>query len=273
MLPDDLRDAIDTMLPPRWSRNNPVDCAGGETRDTIPEVMELIAAHPDVARDRLPGPRHPVEPGPDDARGPLLPGLRARAHRRLPRAPGRPLRRGRRRAQSRATGKPILTATELAVADPATPVRRRSGPPAGSATRAATAPSPPSVTSIATPATGRDEDGDRRRRRPLNPVLVLAVAGPGPALLLLLALEVGGGPSRGLPTPPPPTSVAPPAPSPTLTTPLLSFRRAPGVLSRDVNSRPSGSASTEFAALARAPSCVDVAVDGVAVGSAAPTCR
>ena len=47
-LPDDLRDAIDAKLPPRWSRNNPVDCAGGETRDTIPEVMELIAVHPDV---------------------------------------------------------------------------------------------------------------------------------------------------------------------------------------------------------------------------------
>ena len=40
--------AIDAKLPPRWSRNNPVDCAGGETRETIPEVMELIAAHPDV---------------------------------------------------------------------------------------------------------------------------------------------------------------------------------------------------------------------------------
>ena len=47
-LPDDLRDAIDELLPPRWSRNNPVDCAGGETRDTIPDVMGLLAAHPDV---------------------------------------------------------------------------------------------------------------------------------------------------------------------------------------------------------------------------------
>ena len=37
-----------TNCRPRWSRNNPVDCAGGETRDTIPEVMELIAEHPDV---------------------------------------------------------------------------------------------------------------------------------------------------------------------------------------------------------------------------------
>ena len=47
-LPADLLAEIDTKLPPRWSRNNPVDLAGGETRDTIPEVLELIAAHPDV---------------------------------------------------------------------------------------------------------------------------------------------------------------------------------------------------------------------------------
>ena len=37
-LPDDLLAAIDEHLPARWSRNNPVDCAGGETRDTIPTV-------------------------------------------------------------------------------------------------------------------------------------------------------------------------------------------------------------------------------------------
>ena len=47
-LPDDLRAALDEKLPPRWSRNNPVDLAGAETRDTIPEVMKLIIGHPDV---------------------------------------------------------------------------------------------------------------------------------------------------------------------------------------------------------------------------------
>lgn len=47
-LPEDLRGAIDGLLPPRWSRSNPVDCAGGETRDTIPDLLELIAAHPEV---------------------------------------------------------------------------------------------------------------------------------------------------------------------------------------------------------------------------------
>lgn len=47
-LPEDLRSALDAKLPPRWSRGNPVDLAGGETRDTIPEVLELIVGHPDV---------------------------------------------------------------------------------------------------------------------------------------------------------------------------------------------------------------------------------
>lgn len=47
-LPDDLRKAIDEMVPSRWSRSNPIDLAGGETRDTIPEVLERMAAHPDV---------------------------------------------------------------------------------------------------------------------------------------------------------------------------------------------------------------------------------
>ena len=47
-LPDDLRDQIDQRVPSRWSRGNPVDLAGGETRDTIPELLELAAAHPQV---------------------------------------------------------------------------------------------------------------------------------------------------------------------------------------------------------------------------------
>ena len=47
-LPASLRDAIDELVPPRWSRANPIDLAGGETRDTIPDVLDLICAHPDV---------------------------------------------------------------------------------------------------------------------------------------------------------------------------------------------------------------------------------
>jgi acyl-CoA synthetase (NDP forming) len=47
-LPEDLRDAIDKLVPARWSRGNPIDLAGGETRETIPEVLDLAAAHPEV---------------------------------------------------------------------------------------------------------------------------------------------------------------------------------------------------------------------------------
>ena len=42
-LPSDVMSALDALLPARWSRNNPVDCAGGETRDTIPAVLEVLA--------------------------------------------------------------------------------------------------------------------------------------------------------------------------------------------------------------------------------------
>jgi len=44
-LADDLRAAIDVILPSRWSRNNPIDPAGGETRETIPALLNLVAAH------------------------------------------------------------------------------------------------------------------------------------------------------------------------------------------------------------------------------------
>ena len=116
-LPDSLRRDIDTKLPPRWSRNNPVDCAGGETRDTIPEIMELIAAHPDV---------HAIV-----YLGLGIQSNQARLMREGGFFPGQGLerivqyheRQDQRFAEaayeiSLATGKPILTATELAVADP-----------------------------------------------------------------------------------------------------------------------------------------------------------
>ena len=119
-LPDDLKNLIDTKLPPRWSRNNPVDCAGGETRDTIPEVMEMIATHHDV-----------------DAIIYLGLGIQANQARLMREGkfhPGHGLeriveyheRQDARFAQaahelSLKTGKPILVATELAVADPQNP--------------------------------------------------------------------------------------------------------------------------------------------------------
>jgi acetyltransferase len=119
-LPDDLRAEIDMRLPPRWSRNNPIDLAGGETRDSIPEVLELVARHPDV-----------------DAIVYLGLGIQSNQARMLRDGPFFPEhglerivayheRQDSRFAQaaadiSAATGKPILTATELAVASPENP--------------------------------------------------------------------------------------------------------------------------------------------------------
>ena len=119
-LPDDLAAQIDTKLPPRWSHNNPVDCAGGETRDTIPEVMEIIAAHPSVdaiiyiglgiqsnqARLMREGGFHP------DHGLERIVEYHERQDRRFAEAAAE---------LSQRYDKPILTATELAVADPANP--------------------------------------------------------------------------------------------------------------------------------------------------------
>ena len=116
-LPDDLRDELDELLPPRWSRNNPVDLAGGETRDTIPAVMERIARHEDVDAIVYLGIGIQSNQAAMMRRGRFYPdeGL------------GRIVEYHERQDErfalaaheiSLATGKPILTATELAVADP-----------------------------------------------------------------------------------------------------------------------------------------------------------
>ena len=47
-LPQDLVETISTLVPARWSHNNPIDLAGGETRDTVPQVLDLVCAHPEV---------------------------------------------------------------------------------------------------------------------------------------------------------------------------------------------------------------------------------
>jgi len=47
-LPDEIVAKIDEMVPARWSRSNPIDLAGGETRDTIPDVLDLVCAHEGV---------------------------------------------------------------------------------------------------------------------------------------------------------------------------------------------------------------------------------
>lgn len=47
-LPADVIDAISELVPARWSRANPIDLAAGETRDTVPQVLELLAARPEI---------------------------------------------------------------------------------------------------------------------------------------------------------------------------------------------------------------------------------
>jgi len=105
-----------------------------------------------------------------------------------------------------------------------------------------------------------------RRAPQVNPILVLVVVALVPALALFAAWRWADGHAEGA-APPPTTSLAPPPPAPQLTTPLLSFRRAPGVLSRDVNLDAFRAAVEEFAATIEPPSCVAVSVDGVPVAS------
>lgn len=119
-LPADLLAAIDEHLPPRWSRNNPVDCAGGETRDTIPTVMGLIADHPDVHAIVY------IGVGIQSNQARLMREGRFYPDHGLERIVEYHERQDRRFAEAAAelsdrTGKPILCATELAVADPANP--------------------------------------------------------------------------------------------------------------------------------------------------------
>ncbi len=116
-LPADLQAAIDTKLPPRWSRNNPVDCAGGEVRDTIPEVMALIAEHPDVDAVIYLG----IGIQSNQAR--MMHEGRFYPDHGLERIVAYHQRQDQRFAEaahelSVANDKPILVATELAVADP-----------------------------------------------------------------------------------------------------------------------------------------------------------
>jgi acyl-CoA synthetase (NDP forming) len=116
-LPEDLLAAIDEQLPPRWSRNNPVDCAGGETRDTIPDVLGLVARHPDVHAIVYLG------LGIQSNQAQMMRHGRFYPDHGLERIVEYHERQDARFAQaahdlSVETGKPILTATELAATDP-----------------------------------------------------------------------------------------------------------------------------------------------------------
>lgn len=116
-LPIDLEEELDTLLPPRWSKNNPIDCAGGETRDTVPEILDRLARHPSVDAIIYLG----IGIQSNQAR--LMRDGRFYPDHGLERIVSYHERQDERFAQgafeaSVKYGKPILTATELAVADP-----------------------------------------------------------------------------------------------------------------------------------------------------------
>ncbi len=115
-LPDDLKAKIDTVVPPRWSRNNPIDLAGGETRDTVAQVMDWIVAHPDV--DAMIHLGIGIQAGQANAfkSGPFFPG------NGLDRIVEYHVRQDRRyatvaREVSEKHGKPVLTCSELVNTD------------------------------------------------------------------------------------------------------------------------------------------------------------
>jgi acetyltransferase len=117
-LPDDLREALDGELPPRWSRNNPIDLAGGETKDTIPEVIGLVARHPGIDAVVLLGMGIQANQGRMEREGRFYP------EHGLERICDFHDRQDRRYTTTAAevsaeTGKPVVVATELAVTDPA----------------------------------------------------------------------------------------------------------------------------------------------------------
>lgn len=119
-LPPDLVAAIDAELPPRWSRGNPVDLAGGETRDTVPRVLELVAGHPEVDAVLLLGLGIQSNQARLMREGPFWPG------HGLERIVAFHERQDARYAEAAAeagasTGKPVLVATELAVTSPGNP--------------------------------------------------------------------------------------------------------------------------------------------------------
>ncbi|MEW6269232.1 MAG: CoA-binding protein [Thermodesulfobacteriota bacterium] len=119
-LPADLRAAFDERLPPRWSRNNPADLAGSETRDTVVECLELAVRHAEVDAVVLLGVGIQSNLADLERRGRFYPG------HGLERIVEYHERQDTRYATAavelaRRYGKPILVATELADAQPTNP--------------------------------------------------------------------------------------------------------------------------------------------------------
>ena len=116
-LTDDLMSKLSALLPPRWSRNNPIDCAGGETRDTVTEIMDIVAGHDTIDAVIFLGIGIQSNQAKMMRSGGFYP------DHGLERIVSYHEKQDERYAMtarevSRKYGKPILIATELAVADP-----------------------------------------------------------------------------------------------------------------------------------------------------------
>jgi acetyltransferase len=119
-LPEDIKAAISERVPARWSGGNPIDLAGGETRDTIPEILDLVCAHPEVDAVIHLGLGIQAATAGLFRQGPFFP------DHGLERMAGFHERQDRRYVEagieaSRKYGKPVLTVTELAVSNPENP--------------------------------------------------------------------------------------------------------------------------------------------------------
>ena len=119
-LPTQLVKSLDELLPPRWSRNNPIDCAGGETRDTIPAILEMVCAHESVDAVIFLGLGIQSNQARMMSEGNFYP------DHGLERIVSYHRRQDERFAEAAAEcsityNKPVLVATELAVADPLNP--------------------------------------------------------------------------------------------------------------------------------------------------------
>ena len=128
--PDDLRAFFDERLPPRWSRSNPADLAGLETRDTLVECLARTAIHPEVDAVVLLGIGVQSNLGELERHGPFFP------DHGLERIVAFHARQDARYAEAavdaaRAGAKPVVVVSELAEAAPDNPgmatLRQRGG--------------------------------------------------------------------------------------------------------------------------------------------------
>src|SRR5262249_42614773 len=104
------------MVPARWSRQNPIDLAGGETRDTVPEVLDMVCAHPDIDAVLFLGVGIQSNQANLFRTGPFFPG---HGLERITEFHERQDRRyaGAAKEISERHGKPVLIATELGYTD------------------------------------------------------------------------------------------------------------------------------------------------------------